>query len=185
VATPTRGKKRAVSTKARVETAIDGVTVTSSGCHSVALPSARCRHRLRRPQLGPARRGSLGTAVLNRVAAATTETLLPGRPGLLRNIAAWRRRMPCHPSRQSRSGPLVLEGNFPSFEQVDALHSPRGRALDAILVEAARTATSPTRSLSAWRIALDAAAAANSSAQLILHPCTLNGGRGVGSIVQC
>lgn len=51
------------------------------------------------------------------------------------------------PTRRVRfdSGGVVLEGCFPSYEGVDELYSPRRTVLDALLVEAARTAGAEVR----------------------------------------
>jgi flavin-dependent dehydrogenase len=38
------------------------------------------------------------------------------------------------------AGPVVLDGHFPCFEEVDALYSPRRTVLDRILVDSARAA---------------------------------------------
>ena len=43
------------------------------------------------------------------------------------------------------TGGVVLDGQFPSFEGVDAVYSPRRTVLDAILVDAAREAGAEVR----------------------------------------
>jgi flavin-dependent dehydrogenase len=43
------------------------------------------------------------------------------------------------------AGPVVLEGQFPSFDGADALYSPRRSVLDGILVDAARAAGAEVR----------------------------------------
>ena len=79
---------------------------------------------------------------------STHQVQLPGgarlrRWGLLDQVVA----SGAPPAREVRfdAGPVVLQGRYPAFEGVDAVYSPRRTVLDALLLEAARTAGAEVR----------------------------------------
>jgi 2-polyprenyl-6-methoxyphenol hydroxylase-like FAD-dependent oxidoreductase len=79
---------------------------------------------------------------------STHQVQLPGvarlrRWGLLDAVVA----SGAPPARQVRFdvGPVVLQGHFPTFQDVDAVYSPRRTVLDALLVDAARAAGAEVR----------------------------------------
>jgi 2-polyprenyl-6-methoxyphenol hydroxylase-like FAD-dependent oxidoreductase len=79
---------------------------------------------------------------------STHQVQLPGgarlrRWGLLDQVMA----SGAPPAREVRfdAGPVVLQGRYPAFEEVDAVYSPRRTVLDALLLEAARAAGAEVR----------------------------------------
>ena len=79
---------------------------------------------------------------------STHQVQVPGvallkRWGLLEEVAA--SNAPATRHVRFDPGPVVLEGNFPCFDDVDALYSPRRTVLDRILVDAARAAGAEVR----------------------------------------
>src|SRR5215471_11655634 len=74
---------------------------------------------------------------------STHQVQLPGvallkRWGLLEGVEA--SNAPAARHVRFDSGPVVLDGHFPCFEDADAVYSPRRTVLDRLLVDAARAA---------------------------------------------